>query len=61
MRGARAFFREYPQALILLLICLILGIGTMIAVAISTAQSNPTQSEQGLNISDGTVAPAPLF
>ena len=38
MRAMVKFFRANPQALVLLLICLILGLGTFIAVLISLAQ-----------------------
>ncbi len=36
------FFRRNPQALVLLLICLILGIGTFIAVLIAIGTSGKT-------------------
>lgn len=36
------FFRRNPQALALLLICLVLGIGTFIAVLIALAGSSQT-------------------
>lgn len=36
------FFRRNPQALALLLICLVLGIGTFIAVLIAVAGSTQT-------------------
>ncbi len=38
MRDAVKFFRSNPQALVLLIICVILGLGTFIAVLISLAQ-----------------------
>jgi hypothetical protein len=38
MRAMVKFFRSNPQALILLIICVILGLGTFIAVLISLAQ-----------------------
>jgi hypothetical protein len=45
MRAMVKFFRANPQALVLLIICLILGFGTFIAVLISLAQhSNGTLS-----------------
>jgi hypothetical protein len=39
MRELKNFFRANPQVLILLIICLVLGIGTFIIVAISIATS----------------------
>jgi hypothetical protein len=38
MRAVIQFFRANPQALILLIICVLLGLGTFIAVLISLAQ-----------------------
>ena len=38
MRGMAKFFRSNPQALVLLIICIVLGLGTFIAVLISLAQ-----------------------
>jgi hypothetical protein len=40
MRSVVEFFRRNPQALALLIICVILGIGTFIAVIISIAGSS---------------------
>lgn len=40
MHGIVEFFRRNPQALALLIICLLLGIGTFIAVVISIAGSS---------------------
>jgi hypothetical protein len=37
-----AFFRENPQVLILLVICLVLGIGTFLAVVFGLASSGST-------------------
>ncbi|MEA2399172.1 MAG: hypothetical protein QOK25_2728 [Thermoleophilaceae bacterium] len=42
MRGVTAFFRANPQALILLVICLVLGIGTFLAVVFGVASSGST-------------------
>ena len=43
MRALAQFFRANPQALVLLIICVVLGLGTFIAVLISLAQhSNGT-------------------
>jgi hypothetical protein len=46
------FFRRNPQALALLLICLVLGIGTFIAVLIGVASSG---SQTGPGYPNGTV------
>jgi hypothetical protein len=35
-----AFFRRNPQALVLLVICIVLGIGTFIAIMIAIATSH---------------------
>lgn len=42
MQGLIDFFRRNPQALALLLICAVLGIGTFIAVLIAIAGSSQT-------------------
>jgi hypothetical protein len=39
MRAMRKFFRANPQAFVLLVICIVLGLGTFIAVLIAIAQS----------------------
>jgi hypothetical protein len=39
VRAAVAFFRANPQAFILLVICLVLGLGTFVAVLIAVAGS----------------------
>jgi hypothetical protein len=41
MRDVRRFFRENPQVFVLFLVCLILGVGTFIAVLIAIASSGP--------------------
>jgi hypothetical protein len=41
MRDVRRFFRANPQVLILLLICLILGLGTFLAVIFGLVSSGP--------------------
>lgn len=46
------FFRRNPQALALLVICLVLGIGTFIAVLIAVASSG---SHSGPGYPSGTV------
>lgn len=37
MRAMADFFRRNPQALVLLIVCLVLGLGTFIAVLIAIA------------------------
>lgn len=44
MRPLADFLRANPQVLILLLICLILGLGTFVAVAFGLASSGSTQT-----------------
>jgi hypothetical protein len=39
MRAMTRFFRDNPQAFILLVICIVLGLGTFIAVLIAIGQS----------------------
>jgi hypothetical protein len=41
MRDVRRFFRQNPQVLVLLLICLILGLGTFLVVLFGIASSGP--------------------
>jgi len=43
----RRFFRENPQVLVLLIVCLILGLGTFLAVVLGliTAGSSTTNGE----------------
>jgi len=41
MRDVRRFLRENPQVLVLLLICLILGLGTFLIVLFGIASSGP--------------------
>ncbi len=38
MRGMARFFRTNPQALVLLIICVVLGVGTFVAVLIALSQ-----------------------
>ncbi|HEY2769261.1 MAG TPA: hypothetical protein VGI87_01770 [Solirubrobacteraceae bacterium] len=47
MRDIVAFFRQYPQVLVLLIICLVLGLGTFFAVifGLLTAHSSTTTGE----------------
>lgn len=42
MREVRAFFRANPQVLVLLIICLVLGIGTFLAVIFGLLQAGST-------------------
>ena len=44
MRGFADFLRANPQVLILLIICLVLGIGTFVVVLIGIAGSGSTQT-----------------
>jgi hypothetical protein len=45
MAGLRHFFRSNPQVLILLVVCLVLGIGTFIAVIVSLIGSGSTTTD----------------
>ena len=47
MRGLIAYFRENPQVFVLLVICVVLGLGTFIAVIIAlvTAPTDQTTGE----------------
>jgi hypothetical protein len=47
MRDVLQFLRANPQAAILLAICLILGLGTLIAVMISALSSGATPASSG--------------
>jgi hypothetical protein len=42
MHGLVKFFRAYPQALVLLIICVVLGLGTFVAVLFGVASSGST-------------------
>jgi hypothetical protein len=42
VRGLTEFFRANPQVLILLVICVVLGLGTFIAVLFGVASSGST-------------------
>lgn len=44
MRGLIAYFRENPQVFVLLVICVVLGLGTFIAVIISLIAAGNTQT-----------------
>jgi hypothetical protein len=47
VRDIVAFFRQYPQVLVLVIICLVLGLGTFFAVifGLLTAHSTTTTGE----------------
>jgi hypothetical protein len=59
VRQLRAFFRQNPQVLVLLIICLVLGLGTFFAVifGLLTAHSSTTTGEPSGSI-DTLVATA---
>lgn len=42
MKSLNAFFRANPQVLILLIICVVLGLGTFLAVVFGLASSGST-------------------
>lgn len=44
VRALTAFFKANPQVLILLIICVVLGLGTFIAVLLGVASSGSTTS-----------------
>ena len=47
----KPFFRENPQVLVLLVICLVLGLGTFLAVVfgiVSAGSTTPTGEPSGL-------------
>jgi hypothetical protein len=48
----KAFFKANPQALILLVICVVLGLGTFVVVLFGVASSGSTTSS---GYSDGAV------
>ncbi len=52
MQGLLDFFRRNPQALVLLVICVVLGLGTFIAVLIALGGS----SQKGPGYPSGVVA-----
>ena len=45
LRSLSAYLRANPQVLILLLICLVLGLGTFVAVLIGVAGSGSTTTD----------------
>ena len=54
MRKLADFFRRNPQALVLLIICVVLGIGTFIAILIAIASSS---NHTGPGYPSGAVTP----
>jgi hypothetical protein len=42
VRGVATFLRENPQVLILLIICVVLGLGTFVVVLLGVASSGST-------------------
>jgi hypothetical protein len=53
MRDLANFFRRNPQALALLVICIVLGIGTFIAILVALASA---PSRTGPGYPNGTIA-----
>jgi hypothetical protein len=47
MQGMTKFFRANPQAFVLFVICVVLGLGTFIAVLIAIAQAGPSATPSG--------------
>ncbi len=45
VKSLNAFFRANPQVLILLIICLVLGLGTFLAVAFGIVSSGSTTTD----------------
>jgi hypothetical protein len=52
VRSVAAFFKANPQVLILLIICVVLGLGTFIAVLFGVASSGSTTAD---GYSSGTL------
>jgi hypothetical protein len=52
VRSVAAFFKANPQVLILLIICVVLGLGTFIAVLFGVASSGSTTTD---GYSSGTL------
>ena len=44
MRGVVAFFRANPQVLVLLVICLVLGLGTFLVVVFGIVSAHSTRT-----------------
>jgi hypothetical protein len=47
MRGAVKYFRANPQVFVLFVICVVLGLGTFIAVLIALAAAGPNATSNG--------------
>jgi F0F1-type ATP synthase membrane subunit c/vacuolar-type H+-ATPase subunit K len=47
MRAMAKYFRANPQVFVLFVICVVLGLGTFIAVLIALAQAGPNASPTG--------------
>ena len=45
VKGLNAFFRANPQVLMLLIICVVLGLGTFLAVLFGIASSGSTTTD----------------
>lgn len=45
MADLRRFFRSNPQVLVLLIVCLVLGVGTFIAVIVALISSGSTTTD----------------
>lgn len=45
MNGAARFFRANPQAFVLLVICIVLGVGTFVAVIFGLLDSGSTTTD----------------
>ncbi len=55
MQDLRRFFKANPQALVLLIICLVLGLGTFLAVVFGVATSKTPTKPSGEPV--GAVVP----
>ncbi len=58
LKPLSAFLRANPQVLILLIICLVLGLGAFLAVLFGIASSGSTTTD---GYSSGAILAAPLF
>ena len=61
IRALVTFLRDNPQAAILLAICLILGLGTLIAIMISMVTSNSGGAGAGGDSDGGVILLMSLF
>ncbi len=55
MQEVRRFFKANPQALVLLIICVVLGLGTFLAVVFGVATSKTPTKPSGVPV--GAVGP----